>query len=436
MEKMKNFFYLDEKKLGYLMVAPAILLISIVVIWPILRSFYNSMFDYRLNDPNRSQLMMESTVDLERYVDNIFYLENEFEKISEIEENSSKVNNHIENIRMYHEKFVNSGNTNEKVKQVQEKIDSFTPVRDNNLKYVKIEDDLAREYQKELDELSTYVESLIEKELIEADKFGNSIGIIDAQSETILESNFIGFKNYSRYLRDSRMWAALSNTAFFTIISVSLELIFGLIIALLVNRSFKGRGIVRASVLIPWAIPTAVSAMMWKFLLDGQNGIISYIFSSLNFIPNMSWALSTSSGGMFSVILADVWKTTPYMALLILAGLQTIDKSLYEASSVDGASSWQQFWSITLPMLKGPILVALLFRTLDAFRVFDLIYVLTGGGPSNATESISVYAYKTLFAQQNFGAGSVLSIFVFIFVAIISIVYIKFIGSELFKDKT
>ena len=161
---MKKFFYLDEKKLGYLMVAPAILLISIVVIWPILRSFYNSMFDYRLNDPNRSQLMMESTVDLERYVDNIFYLENEFEKISEIEENSSKVNNHIENIRMYHEKFVNSGNTNEKVKQVQEKIDSFTPVRDNNLKYVKIEDDLAREYQKELDELSTYVESLIEKE--------------------------------------------------------------------------------------------------------------------------------------------------------------------------------------------------------------------------------------------------------------------------------
>ena len=139
---------------------------------------------------------------------------------------------------------------------------------------------------------------------------------------------------------------------------------------------------------------------------------------------------------MFSVIFADVWKTTPYMALLLLAGLQTISGSLYEAAEVDGANKWQQFWKITLPMLKSAILVALLFRTLDAFRVFDLIFVLTGGGPANSTESISIYAYITLFSQQNFGAGSVLSVIVFACVAIISTLFIKFIGSDLFAGRS
>ena len=138
---------------------------------------------------------------------------------------------------------------------------------------------------------------------------------------------------------------------------------------------------------------------------------------------------------MFSIIFADVWKTTPYMALLLLAGLQTIPNTQYEAAEVDGAGSIQKFFFVTLPLLKSAILVALLFRTLDAFRVFDLIYVLTGGGPANATESISVFAYKILFEQQNFGAGSALSVIVFVCVAIISFIFVKLLGSDLFPEK-
>lgn len=137
---------------------------------------------------------------------------------------------------------------------------------------------------------------------------------------------------------------------------------------------------------------------------------------------------------MFAVIFADVWKTTPFMALLILAGLQTIPKSLYEAAEVDGAGRIQQFFKITLPMLRTTILVALLFRILDAFRVFDLIYVLTGGGPANATETISVYAYKTMFAQMNFGAGSALAVIVFLCIAIISVLFVKLLGRDLISD--
>src|SRR5699024_8874277 len=141
-------------------------------------------------------------------------------------------------------------------------------------------------------------------------------------------------------------------------------------------RAFNGRGFVRASVLIPWAVPTVVAAMMWWFLYGGQSGIVAHYFEVRHIIPGASWLLLTGSGGKLSFILADFWKPTPYMALLLLAGLQTIPNSLYEASSVDGSNKWQQFFKITFPLLKSSILVALLFRTLDAFRVFDLIYVL------------------------------------------------------------
>src|SRR5699024_11141602 len=164
---------------------------------------------------------------------------------------------------------------------------------------------------------------------------------------------------------------------------------------------------------------------MWRFLYDGQSGIIAHSLDVLNIIPGTSWLLSTGTGGMFSIILADVWKTTPYMALLILAGLYTIPQNLYEASSVDGAKKFQLFFKITLSLLKSSILVALLFRTLDDFRVFDIIYVLTGGRPANSPESISVYAYKTRFAQQNFGEGATLSVIVFLCVALISFIYVK-----------
>jgi multiple sugar transport system permease protein len=230
------------------------------------------------------------------------------------------------------------------------------------------------------------------------------------------------------------LWASLTNTLTFTIISVGLELVLGLMIALVINRSFRGRGLIRAAVLIPWAIPTVISALMWKFMFDGQNGIMAKFFAMIGLVPDMGLLLTTKWGSMFAIIFADVWKTTPFMALLLLAGLQMIPKSLYEAAAVDGASKVQQFFRITLPQLKSTILVSLLFRTLDAFRVFDLVYVLTGGGPANSTETISIYAYKTMFAQMDFGQGSALSVLVFICVAIISMIFVKLLGSDLISD--
>lgn len=441
MEKKKRQFQLSEKQLGYAMVLPSLILVFVVVLWPVAQSFYNSLFDYRLNDPSRSQRMLNATIDLERYVDNHFFLNSQLDDLhGKVGDGSGAqtIDEVKEGIARHHGQLQSDERIKEKMAQIDELLASFKPVRDKELKYSKIDNDFAEEYRKELTAYATSLADMsasIEDKAI-SDQLQQTSDLLSATSGSILKSNFVGAKNYGKYMQDKRMWKSLGNTAFFTVVSVVLELVIGLLIALLINRSFKGRGVIRASVLIPWAIPTAVAAMMWGFLYDGQSGIIAHYLSSLDLIPNKSWLLSTSNGGMFSIILADVWKTTPYMALLLLAGLQTIPQSLYEASDVDGASKMQQFWKITLPLLKSSVLVALLFRTLDAFRVFDLIYVLTGGGPANATESISVYAYKTLFAQQNFGEGSVLSVIVFLCVGLISFAYVKLIGSELFAGRT
>ncbi|WP_425445474.1 carbohydrate ABC transporter permease [Virgibacillus ndiopensis] len=434
-------FQLNEKQLGYAMVIPSLILVIVVVLWPVAQSFWNSLFDYRLNDPARSQLMLDSNIDLENYVDNHFYITKQLEGLesaADSDEAKSTVAAIEEGVNKYHSKLLSNEEIKAKVEKVDKLLMNFQPVTNPDLKYTKVDNDLAADYRKALKSYEADLVAIAESSGDEAvaQKFEQTADLLGSTSETILESNFIGLANYGKYLQDARMWRSIWNTTFFTVISVALELVLGLGIALLINRAFKGRGLVRASVLIPWAIPTAVAAMMWGFLFDGQSGIVGHYLEVLHIIPDASWLLSTSEGGMFSIILADVWKTTPYMALLLLAGLQTIPNSLYEASDVDGANKIQQFWRITMPLLKSSILVALLFRTLDAFRVFDLIYVLTGGGPANATESISIYAYKTLFAQQNFGEGSVLSVIVFLCVAIISFVYVKLIGSELFAGRT
>lgn len=439
--KKRRSFQLSEKQLGYAMVIPSLILVIVVVLWPVAQSFYNSLFDYRLNDPSRSQLMLSATIDLERYVDNHFYIGSQLDRLldsAENEEATETVKEIQQDIEHYHSELISNDEIKSKVEEIDALLASFTPVRDSELKYSTVDNDFAEEYQDALESHAAALTEIAESSSSEqaGQQFQQTSDLLASTAGNILGSNFIGLDNYGKYLKDQRMWNAMGNTVFFTVISVAFELVLGLAIALLINRAFKGRGIIRASVLIPWAIPTAVAAMMWGFLYDGQSGIIAHYLEALHIIPESSWLLTTSEGGMFSIILADVWKTTPYMALLLLAGLQTIPQSLYEASSVDGATKFQQFWSITLPLLKSSILVALLFRTLDAFRVFDLIYVLTGGGPANATESISVYAYKTLFAQQNFGEGSVLSVIVFISVAIISLIYVKLIGSDLFEGRT
>ena len=248
-----------------------------------------------------------------------------------------------------------------------------------------------------------------------------------------VRSNFIGLKGYTEAFKDQRVHDALGHTVVFTVISVALELLLGLGLAIIMNKAMKGQGLVRAVSLIPWAIPTTVAALMWSYLYDGTSGIIAHIMQVLNIVGDSRDVLLSGSGAMASAILADVWKTTPYMALLILAGFQTIPGVVYESAKVDGSGVLNTFFKITLPLLKPSILVALLMRTLDAFRVFDLIYVLTGGGPGGATETMSIYAYKTMFQQTNFGYGSIVVILMVVFVAIIATFYIKILGANVME---
>jgi multiple sugar transport system permease protein len=237
-------------------------------------------------------------------------------------------------------------------------------------------------------------------------------------------SRFIGFENYQFLLRDDRFWNALKNTFYFTGVSVSLELFLGLCIAILLNRPFRGKGLARAVMLIPWAIPTVVSARMWEWMYNTDFGLLNYLLGiKINWLGSPFWALNAA-------IFMDVWKTTPFVAILLIAGLQVIPGELYQAARVDGAGSWQIFRKITMPLLRPAILIVLLFRTLDAFRVFDAIYVLTGGGPANTTETLSVYAYKVLFQTLQFGYGSTLSVVVFLCVGIMSIVYINLLSRD------
>jgi ABC-type sugar transport system permease subunit len=246
-----------------------------------------------------------------------------------------------------------------------------------------------------------------------------------------LRRPFVGVANYIEALGDPRFRGALLHTLFFAATSVTLELIIGLWLAVSLNRAFRGRGLVRAAVLIPWAIPTVVSALLWRFMFEGQTGIVNAALIDVGVLREpVVWFIQPNTAWV-PVILADVWKTTPFVALLLLAGLQNIDSSLYEAARIDGASAWRQFRYVTLPLLRPAILVALIFRTLDAFRVFDLIYALTGGGPGTSTEPIALYTFNTLLQNLQFGYGSALSVIVFLVTFGLALVYIKFLGAEL-----
>src|SRR3989338_8373523 len=232
-------------------------------------------------------------------------------------------------------------------------------------------------------------------------------------------SKFVGIENYLFLLNDNRFWNALKNTVYFTVVSVSLELLIGLFVAVLLNRAFMFKGLIRAVVLIPWAIPTVVSARMWEWIYNTDFGILNYITGiKVNWVGSPVWAMNAA-------VFMDVWKTTPFVVILLIAGLQIIPKEIYQAARIDGAGNFAIFRKITLPFLKPVILVVLIFRTLDAFRVFDAIYVLTGGGPANTTETLSIYTYKILFQTLQFGYGSTLSVVVFMFTGCISIFYIK-----------
>ena len=237
-------------------------------------------------------------------------------------------------------------------------------------------------------------------------------------------TEFTGLDNYRFLLSDDRFWNAFGNTVYFTALSVSVELVLGLGIALLLHRSFRFKGAVMALVLVPWAVPTVVSARMWEWIYNTDFGVLNHLVGvKINWLGSPFWALNAA-------VFMDVWKTTPFVAILLLAGLKMVPAELYRAARVDGAGSWAMFRRITLPLLRPVILVVLLFRTMDAFRVFDAVYVLTGGGPANSTETLSIYAYKVLFQTLQFGYGSTLSIVVFLCVGAISILYVRFLRGE------
>ncbi len=242
---------------------------------------------------------------------------------------------------------------------------------------------------------------------------------------------FIGLANYREALSEPRLWSALGHTAFFAATSVALELLLGLLFALALHRAFRGRGAVRAAVLLPWAVPTVVSALVWRFMFDGDGAIANAALVSTGVLARpLAW-LVDPRGAWVPIILADVWKTTPFVALILLAGLQAIDPRLHEAARIDGASRVQRLTRITLPLLRPAILVALLFRTLDAFRVFDLVYVLTGGGPGTATEPVALYTFQALLQDLRFGYGSALSMLVFLLAFALALLYVRALGGGL-----
>lgn len=255
-------------------------------------------------------------------------------------------------------------------------------------------------------------------------------GFTDASLTELGQYAWVGFDNYLGYndgqwyglLADPDWWQAVRNTLWFAVVSVSLETALGMVVALVLNQTFPGRGLVRAAVLIPWAIPTIVSAKMWSWIMNDQFGILNHILLGLGLISApVAWTADPDLA-MSAVIMVDVWKTTPFMALMILAALQMVPSDCYEAARVDGIHPVKVFFRVTLPLIKPALLVAVIFRALDALRVFDLIYVLTSNSPQ--TMSMSVYARQQLVDFQAVGYGSAASTLLFVTVALCIIVYI------------
>ena len=230
-----------------------------------------------------------------------------------------------------------------------------------------------------------------------------------------LAVEFTGLENYLRMALDGRFWNSIWNTAIFTAVSLVAELFLGMGIALVLNQSFRGRAPIRTIAILPWALPTALIALAWRWIFNDQFGVWNDILLNwLNIIQQpVNW-LGEPTAAMLAVIAADVWKTTSFVAILMLAGLQSIPQDLYEAHALDGASPWQSFRKITLPLLMPQIVIAMLFRFAQAFGIFDLIQVMTGGGPGGATEMVSLYIYATIMRYLDFGYGAALVVMTFL----------------------
>jgi trehalose/maltose transport system permease protein len=246
--------------------------------------------------------------------------------------------------------------------------------------------------------------------------------LTDANTLSLEETRFIGLKNYADLLGNAEWWTSVRNTVAFAVSSVGIELVLGLLIALIINSQFRGRGLIRTAILIPWAIPTVVSSQMWAWMYNDVIGVLNDLLQRLNLISEPIGWLGNPATALPAIVAVDVWKTTPFMALLMLAGLQTIPGDIYEAAKVDGASSIRQFFSITLPLLVPSMLVALIFRTLDALRVFDIVYVMKGSDLT--TISMSVFNRQQLIDFNQLGFGSTVSIAIFLIISVFTVIYI------------
>lgn len=239
------------------------------------------------------------------------------------------------------------------------------------------------------------------------------------------EDRFIGLDNFAFLVRDDRFWSALWNTTYFTVCAVAIELVVGVGLAVLIHRATPGHKLLRLAVLVPWAIPTVVSAKMWGWLFHSQYGLIARALPLADHD-----ILGDPTLAMHAAIVVDVWKTVPFVAFLALAGLKTISGDVYRAAALDGVSGWRLLWRIELPILRSTLVVIAALRALDAFRVFDVIYTLTDGGPANTTETVSIYAYKTLMRSGDFGYGSALAIATLVFTAALGLIAARALRRE------
>jgi len=245
---------------------------------------------------------------------------------------------------------------------------------------------------------------------------------------------FVGLENYVELVRDPVARDSVFVTVVFVAATTFFELLVGLLLALLIHQRFPGRGALRASVLIPWAIPTVVSAQMWRFLFNDAYGMINFALFGTDSSHYVPW-LAEPGTALFAIILADVWKTSSFAALLILAGLQVIPETLYQAARVDGAGPWRRFVHITWPLIRPALLLALLFRTIDAFRVFDLAFVMTQGGPADATNVLQLYGYKKMFVEGWMGYGSAIATCIFLALLCLAVLYVRIAGQNLLEER-
>jgi ABC-type sugar transport system permease subunit len=256
-----------------------------------------------------------------------------------------------------------------------------------------------------------------------------SVHIIDLKRPA-LGQPFVGLENYIKILQDPYFWDSIGRTMYFLVVSIAVEMVLGISIALLLNRRFWGRSVLRAIILVPWALPITIDAVMWKWIFNANYGALNALLTQLGLAEGYRAWLSNPATAMNTVIVADVWKVTPLVVLLGLAALQTIPPSLYEAAVVDGANRWKSFWRITLPLMMPQLLIVLLVRSMDAFRVFDIIYIMTSGGPADSTKVISYFTYLEAFSYLRQGRAAALTYLMTFFIAILAFIYIRLLNRE------